>query len=199
MQLAHSVGEQVREWTQTYKSGLFNNCKTTFISSPFIRTLQTCVFFGCGLTGQSQIPIVTNNNIVVKLGSSSSSVFQKGILATTKFEKLNSQWLDGRLSAIQSDSGQAVLFKTNGTHKETSCKDRYLVGFTDILQRKMATLSETEVVILLSHSDGINSFLKSVGCTSIKLDDPDYCTTIAVKVDKTADGFKVDDVQVLRK
>ena len=107
-------------------------------------------------------------------------------------------WLGSKVGGFGKDEGAAKLFKTDGSYKETNCKDRYLSGFTDIISRHMSSLKNDKIIFLFSHSDGIGAFLKSVGSKE-KIEDPDYCATVAVKLDLEGEKWKTDQLRIFRK
>ena len=65
---------------------------------------------------------------------------------------------------------------------ETTAKGRYKRGFEEIIDNHVKTqTTEQQVIVLVSHSDGINPFLALFGAN--KIDDPCYCCTIAVELE----------------
>ena len=133
----------------------------------------------------------------MKLGGTSSKVWTEGVYAKTKLQSLLQNWLDSKIQTIAKDEGAAKLFKTDGSHKETICKDRYLAGFADIINRNMSTLTSDKVVFLFSHSDGIGAFLKSVGSAE-KIEDLEYCGTVAVEIHKQGDSWTPSKITVVK-
>ena len=109
-----------------------------------------------------------------------------------------SNFLDNKVVGLTKDVNAAQLYKTDGSFREQSCKHRYRAGFQDILDRKMASLVGNEVMLLFSHSDGLDSFLKVMGYTGDPIKNAAYCTTVAVKVDRVEGQNKVSDINFLR-
>ena len=55
------------------------------------------------------------------------------------------------------------------------------------------------MIVLVSHSDGINPFLKLFAPDQQKLSKPCYCATIAVELSaKDANAFNVENVNIIQ-
>ena len=81
------------------------------------------------------------------------------------------------------------LFKTNGSYTDgDNFSKRYTAGVKDIVSKHFVSdqnAPEKQVIFCLSHSDGLNSFLKVFGAP--KIHDPCYCCTVAVELQKNKD------------
>ena len=65
---------------------------------------------------------------------------------------------------------------------ETTVGNRYKRGFEEIIENHVKTQqSEQQVIVIVSHSDGINPFLSLFQAN--KIDDPCYCCTIAAELE----------------
>ena len=125
-----------------------------YLSSPFIRTLQTCAYFGYGFSGgNTKCQIHANNNIVVKLNGGSKGVFKSGVLASCGPEATISTFMDSLCEKITPHDSTywQELYTPDGSYTENSCNDRYLKGFQDIIQKG----KDKQVIFAFSHSDGI--------------------------------------------
>ena len=176
------------------KSAATYNYKT--ISSPFIRTLETAAYFQTALLQKfgeaspgSNTGLLTNPNITVKLGATSSKIFTEGILVRDGVQKCMASWLDGKASSIDPDPTAAQLFALDGSYSEKSPGKKYKEGFSDVVQKHLVlpaqsgTAPPKQVIALISHSDGINTFLKLFGYKGQDLMDPCYCATVAVDIE----------------
>ena len=81
---------------------------------------------------------------------------------------------------------------------------RYQKGFVDIVNKHfLSKLSEQKpeekkVIVLFSHSDGINPFMRQFAPKSPAISSPCYCATIAVELSATdASSYSVESVNVI--
>jgi len=65
---------------------------------------------------------------------------------------------------------------------------------------KAGTAPGKQVISLISHSDGINPFLKTFGWKDAPIENPGYCATFCVEIevdDLEKEGYKVLAIEVL--
>ena len=162
-----AAGELAADYIRKFKDGYYADSvpqNIKFISSPFIRTLQTCSHFSEALRKKfgDETPgsITINNNIVVTLNSASYRCFAEGVLKRDGQSKDLSDWLYNT-SSLELDKNAAQLFKADGTYKDSNKTERYVKGFSDIAQRYAQAIESRSVLVCLSHSDGINEFLSA--------------------------------------
>lgn len=74
-----------------------------------------------------------NKNIVVLLGGSTLKFFKEGVLKKQGDQKVLKEWLDDKAGTLIVDKSATVLYKDDGSYKESSGKDRYKKGFKDII------------------------------------------------------------------
>jgi hypothetical protein len=81
---------------------------------------------------------------------------------------------------------------------EKSANTRYSNGFKDILQKHFIEQKEIKtVIVLFSHSDGIEPFLSTFS-NGIVLKKADYCTTIAVEITSSDNkSYQVKDLVII--
>jgi hypothetical protein len=83
---------------------------------------------------------------------------------------------------------------------EEKAKFRYVNGFKDIIANHIVNSQvQKQVIILVSHSDGINPFL-SIHDANKTIKSPCYCCTICYEVvNKGDDNFKINSCSLLAK
>uniref|UniRef100_A0A7S3CTL8 Uncharacterized protein n=1 Tax=Strombidium rassoulzadegani TaxID=1082188 RepID=A0A7S3CTL8_9SPIT len=135
-------------------------------------------------------------------------MFRDGIIFRDGEAKTLSHWMDcnpkdcPNEAVIVPDEGAAVLFKTDGSYQERASAPRYTQGYLDIVKRHLVERGDApshQVVAVVSHSCGINPFLKLFGHKE-GIQKPCYCCTIAVELERDeATGFKVNELTILQK
>ena len=102
------------------------------ISSPFLRTLQTASYLISALKQQSDLEILTYDNICVKLKNKyNKDPLIKGALATIERNKFINKYLDNKVKLIKKD--EKCQLKRPSFPEEKSGL-RYKKGFLDIIQ-----------------------------------------------------------------
>eukprot|EP00347_Sterkiella_histriomuscorum_P023034 403336211 len=173
------------------------------IVSPFIRTLQTAAYLSYGLNQNTKSQIITNPNICVKLSQSMKmDPLTKGTFAKNDQRTLISKYLDQKLGSIVNDE-MTQLQKPK--FPELKSKSRYIAGFNDIIKNHIVNCNkiDKQVIILVSHSDGINPFLSLNGGDE-KIKSPCYCSTLAheIKVERNSQqesGFVIEKTHIFSK
>jgi len=150
--------------------------------------------------------ILATPNIIGILDDKSRLVCKDGILGQEGPSDTINEWLENKIGSIKKDKDRAHLFEYDGSYVEQSSEERYIRGVQDIVLKhfvqpaKLGAAPEKQVITLISHSEGINPFLKMFGWKGAYIDNPCYCATFCVELeagDMYKEGFKVLGIQTL--
>ncbi|CDW91154.1 UNKNOWN [Stylonychia lemnae] len=186
------AGQNIKE---VIKSLGYEDCSIKYIVSPFIRTLQTAAYLQFGITGKTDTTLITNPSICVKLAAKmKQDPLTKGTLAKYDLKKVISDYLDQKVGDIVSD---ALAKLDRPTFPEETSKQRYIKGFKDIIQSHFIEQeSLKQVIILVSHSDGINAFHGLNGDAG-KISHPSYCCTLLHELQQENQEYNIASTHLI--
>jgi hypothetical protein len=106
---------------------------------------------------------------------------------------------------IEEDKEAANIVQNNGKTIEVgSPNDRYQKGFKDIIDRNFINIKDekecpkTQIIVIVSHSDGMNPFLNFFEQKEI-ISRVWYCCTVAIDLTKLNDSYNINHFSILQK
>ncbi|TNV76524.1 hypothetical protein FGO68_gene15149 [Halteria grandinella] len=190
---AFEAGKRIAE---AIKSEGYAEAPVKFISSPFLRTLQTCAYLQEGVTNSTETSILVNEYLSqsIKLRMQDKNGLRDGMYATNERSHLIANYLGGKIASADYDTISKLPLLNIPAKKEKDFDKRYVLGIQDIIRTHfMNTTLDKLVLVLVSHHKALRPLIKSKfkGLQDSKLmrkefyvEHPSYCCTVQFKFEE---------------